>query len=133
MNMAKWNIPDFPLDQVESQSKELARLRESDINRIAAEAYANSVAKGFWDLGENRNQGEMIALMHSELSEALEAIRKPQESEKIPGFTLLEEEMADLIIRAGDFAAGFKLQLVEAISAKMKYNESRPHKHGKRF
>ncbi len=82
-----------------------------------------------------RNDGEAIALMHSELSEMLEAQRKMQgqQSEKIPEFTHEEEEAADLLIRLMDFCAGKGLRLAEAVVAKAAYNKGRPYKHGKKF
>ena len=44
-----------------------------DLDELAKEIHQNAVDKGFWY--EDRNEGECIALMHSELSEALEAVR----------------------------------------------------------
>lgn len=86
---------------------------------------------GFWD--EPRNKGEMIALMHSELSEMLEAVRKPGPDHHCPEFTNEEVEMADLIIRALDYTAGHNLRLFDAMRAKIEFNRSRPMKHGKAF
>jgi hypothetical protein len=76
---------------------------------------------------------EKIALMHSELSEALEAIRKDPAApdHHCPGFTNLEIELADLEIRRGDFVAKYGLKNGEAIIAKHEFNKSRPHKHDK--
>lgn len=103
-----------------------------DLCRIA---YVESKRNGWYD--QPRNLGEMIALMHSEASEMLEAIRKPdpetgelRESEKIPGFNELEEEAADLMIRLADFAEHNGLRLEDAISAKLAFNRTRGHKHG---
>lgn len=82
------------------------------------------------------NHGEKVALMHSELSEALEAMRLPEKltpSAKIPAFSQVEEELADLFIRLGDYAAAFELNLGAAIVAKHEYNRGRPVKHGKTF
>lgn len=102
------------------------------INQFCADAFAMSSSKGFWD--NPRNKGEMIALMHSELSEALEGIRKPGTmSDKIPTFTPEEEELADLLIRVFDYCGGHNVRLADAVIAKLEYNSNRPHKHGKAF
>jgi NTP pyrophosphatase (non-canonical NTP hydrolase) len=87
--------------------------------------------QGFW--GGVQNTGEKIALMHSELSEALEADRKNLPSDKLPDFSGVEEELADTMIRILDFSAANNLRLMEAIHAKMLFNLTRPYKHGKRY
>lgn len=84
--------------------------------------------KGWWDT--ERNDGELIALMHSELSECLEAMRKPDKSKHIPDFTGVEEELADVVIRIMDFAGARKLMVAAAILAKIEFNKNRPVKHG---
>lgn len=99
---------------------------------MQAMCHNNAVEKGWWE--SNRSDGECIALMHSELSEALEYLRKGNgASDHITGFSGGEEELADVVIRIMDFAERKGMAVSAAILEKMKFNATRPYKHGKKF
>lgn len=107
------------------------------LNELAKAAHENSKAKGFWN-GENHNIAEKLALIHSEVSEALEDVRARPDSlnywytheTKPIGFPT---ELADILIRVGDLAEYLGIDLEDVVAAKMRHNATRPHKHGKAF
>lgn len=96
---------------------------------VEKDVHETALEKGWWK--NERNQGELIALMHSELSEALEALRHGNPSDdKIPEFTGVEAELADVVIRIMDVARAFEYNIAEAIALKVEYNKTRSYKHG---
>ena len=95
-----------------------------EFSRVQDEVHMNALEHGFWP--PERSDAECIALIHSEASEALEAIRKGD-------IDNLLEELADIVIRVMDFAGNYSLPLSEAILKKHEVNKARPYKHGKKF
>lgn len=116
------------------------------INDIVSEIHQANVDAGWWhDINTGapleRNDGELIALMHSELSEALEGVRKGKMDDHLPHRLAVEVELADALIRIMDYCGGRGLDLGGAMAEKLAYNKQR-HDHkvenrrksdGKRF
>jgi hypothetical protein len=68
---------------------------------------------------------QKIGLMHSELSETLEGVRKSEMDKHLPHLTAEEVEMADLFLRALDYCGWRKLRIAQAIREKSAYNRTR--------
>ena len=107
------------------------------ITEMVKDAHANAAEKGFWD--EYPHPATCIALMHSELSEALEKMREgafPHEATtdfntgKPIGVGI---ELADTVIRIADFCGAYGINLEQRILEKMEYNKGRERLHGKLF
>lgn len=120
-----------------------------NINEYCKIAHQDAIRKGFYEDGE-RNYGELIALITSELSESLEAHRKNDWASKdIRDFVpfnqsmeedfkesikdSIEDEIADAVIRIFDLCGYLDIDLEGHIEAKMGYNRLRPKRHGKRY
>lgn len=106
----------------------------SHIDCMGREITAISKGKGFGvdvDDGDINVVGLRLSLIHSEISEALEAARKDYPaSEKIPDIGNFEEELADAVICCMDLARRMELDLGRAIVKKVAYNSTRPYMHG---
>ena len=119
-----WN-QETPEEWYEEECKEGGALMETE--------YGSNEIMLAYEAGQKnpeRNEGEMIALMHSELSEGLEGLRKNLASDHIEGFSMIEEEFADVIIRIMDHAKKHGYRVGEAIIRKIEFNAGREYKHG---
>lgn len=177
------------------------------LNLIKTSVYESNAERGFWEDGLNKNKGEAVMLMITELSEAVEAHRKDKRYNRVYNIVsynvsndsifysvfeghckdTLEDEIADTVIRILDYCGGFNIELIERdyrgassgnfshdvlelcnliiraskpvyitdwgyvlaaiikfcewynidfmqhIEWKLRYNSSRPYKHGKRY
>ena len=101
---------------------------------LSAILHETAIEKGFWDNPKNFDVfGNKLALVHSEVTEVLEAIRKNKGSEEIV------EEMVDILIRTLDLYASMRNggfvdhSLDEILFKKMEKNKARPKLHGNLF
>jgi len=95
------------------------------INAFCLGCHAIARSKGFYD--EPSEFGTLMALVHSEVTESLEAHRNNE------GDARIAEELADVCIRVFDVCGYLGLDLGQAIIAKMDKNRKRPQKHGKAY
>ncbi len=105
------------------------------INLLVRDVHQNAIEHGFWD--KSQNVGEKVALICGEISgEFLESHRKDdiRPDEHCPEFTNQTIELADTVIRVFDLAGWLGVKnLGDAIFAKMKFNRTREHLHGKKY
>lgn len=111
-----------------------------NLDELAVSLNNTAVEKGFWEPMARMEMkddfiffAKQLAMVHSEVTEALEALRKSQGNEKFV------EELADIIIRVLDLWAGMNRTLVDDLPSihdvlleKANVNKSRPQLHGNR-
>ena len=98
------------------------QIKGQSLNELAKICYGIAVSKGFWD--KERNMGEALMLIVTELAEAMEAYRKQDDAN-------FKEELADTFIRLLDLCGGHNIDIEEEIARKSEKNKNRPYKHGK--
>lgn len=105
------------------------------MKELIKDIHENAKAHGWHDT--ERSFGEIIALIHSELSEALEEYRKDHYENEIyydtanPGKPEgIPVELADVIIRIFDYCEHAGIDIEYAIKLKHEYNKTRPYRHG---
>jgi hypothetical protein len=106
-----------------------------NLRELCERAHKNNIAKGFWDRDPILTPNVIasrLALIHSEISEALEELREHRElmrfeNDKPEGFPA---ELADAVIRIADLCGALGIDLDSVVKAKMAYNAKREYRHG---
>lgn len=115
-----------------------------ELNVLSKIIHENNVEAGWWtdlDTGEpltgykkpedpkfsesRRDLLNLLCLVHSEVSEAAEGVRKNCPDDKLPHRSMFEVELADALIRIFDIAGAHKLDLGGALYEKLEYNKNR--------
>jgi NTP pyrophosphatase (non-canonical NTP hydrolase) len=119
---------------LQTSSKELELVTDYGLDVLSALLHETAIEKGFWDKPKNFDVfGNKLALIHSEVTEVLESMRKNKGSEEIV------EEMVDILIRTLDLYASMRNggfvehSLDEVLFKKMEKNKERPRLHGNLF
>lgn len=112
-----------------------------DLRKLTERAHETAFNNGFWDHpSDNDDLVVKLALVHTEISEAVEELRDApktgrgladidfEDSGKPVGFGI---ELADAVIRIADLAGHVGVDLDKMVRLKMDYNDTRPYRHGK--
>lgn len=106
-----------------------------NLNTLRDQVHGLAKDKGWHDdiMPEIDYMAKAVANLHGEISELWEAARKGElhkQCDKACPLTCIEEELADIIIRALDTAGSMEVDIEAAVSTKHFYNATRPHRHG---
>jgi NTP pyrophosphatase (non-canonical NTP hydrolase) len=122
------------MSQVSNNEYGFYMVTDNGLDALAAILHETAIEKGFWEGPKNHDKiGNKLALVHSEVTEVLEAIRKNKGSEEIV------EEMSDVIIRLLDIYAAMRNEetilhsLDEILEKKININKERQLRHGYLF
>ena len=119
--------------------EKFADRHEHNVNMLVDICHGLAKEAGWHD--KHREVGTMLALIHSEVSEALEGFRKDLNDDHLTNRKMAEVELADAVIRIFDLAGAQGFDLGGALVEKLKYNqkrqdhkkENREAKNGKKF
>lgn len=101
---------------------ETAAVQDQTVRELTQLCHQTAKEKGFWD--EERNIGEALMLIVTEVAEAMEAHRVEDDEN-------FKEELADVFIRLFDLCGGLGIDIQDEIAKKALRNKKRPYKHGK--
>jgi NTP pyrophosphatase (non-canonical NTP hydrolase) len=128
------NQDSITTSSLKVSSKDVELATDYGLDVLSAILHETAIEKGFWNNPKNFDVfGNKLALVHSEVTEVLEAIRKNKGSEEIV------EEMVDILIRTLDLYASMRNagfvshSLDEILFKKMEINKARPALHGNLF
>jgi len=128
------NQGSITTSSLKASNKDIELVTDYGLDVLSALLHETAIEKGFWDKPKNFDVfGNKLALIHSEVTEVLEAMRKNKGSEKIV------EEMVDILIRTLDLYASMRNggfvehSLDEVLFKKMEINKNRAKLHGNLF
>lgn len=132
--MAKMNIDALVDKLVADMQPAITNLANKSFDTLGAKIHKTNVEKGFWGEPELMDKyAAKLSLIHSEVTEVLEALRKSQGADKVT------EEFADVLIRTFDLYSTLvgvgeaTPELFRVMTEKMEANRQRPEKHGNRW
>lgn len=120
-------MPPFRMEKGQMILNEVALPKAKTLNDYSAESHGDNMQ---WWLDRDgnkldRNKGELLCLIHSEVSEAMEGERKNLMDDKLPHRRMAEVELVDALIRIFDYAGAFDYDLEGAYQEKRAYNKQR--------